>query len=170
MALRLEVHRFVGIEHKLAGGCSRGGGQALADDELRDFRIEHRMQQLIELGSIDAEHRLLLGDEPFPGHVNGDLERSPHAALAGAALQHPEPALLYRELDVLNVAEVCLEPGAGGFELGERLGHQGLERRAAVTSRFPRSLRQRLRRAQARDHVLALGVDQELAVELLCSG
>ena len=128
------------------------------------------MQELVDLGGIDPEHGLLLGDQPFARHVDRDLQGRLHAALARAALQHPQPAFLHRELDVLNVAEMRFELGASGLEIGEGFRHQRLERRTAVAGRFPRRLGQGLRRAQAGDHVLALGIHQELAVKLIFPG
>ena len=170
MALRLEMNGLVGVEHELARGGAGGGRQTLADDELRRLRIEHRMEKLIELGGIDAEHRLLLGHQTFRRHVDGDLQGCLHAPLAGAALQHPELAFLDRELDVLDVAEMRFELGAGGFQIGEYVWHQPLERGPLVAGCLPRSLGQGLRRTEPGDHVLALRIDQELAVELVGAG
>ncbi len=128
------------------------------------------MQELVELGGIDPEHGLLLGDQPFAYHVDRDLQGCLHAALTRAALQHPKPAFLHRELDVLDVAEMRFELGASRLQIGEGFRHQRLERRVAVAGRFTRRLGQGLRRAQACDHVLALGIDQELAVKRILSG
>src|SRR6478672_6768330 len=43
VALRLEMHRLVGIEHELAGGGTGGSWEALTDDELRRVRIKRRV-------------------------------------------------------------------------------------------------------------------------------
>ena len=73
--------------------------------------------------------------------------------LAGAGLEDVQRSLLDGELDVLHVAVVLLEPVQGRDELLER-------------ARQPlRHARDRLRRADPRDDVLALCVDEELAVE-----
>ncbi len=128
------------------------------------------MQDLVELGAVDAEHGLLAGDQAFFRHVDGDLQSRLHAALARAALQHPQPAVLDGELDVLDIPEMRLEPGASRLQLFEHLRHQRFERRAPVAGHGLCLLGQRLRRAQARHHVLALGVDQELAVKLPRTG
>ena len=74
-------------------------------------------------------------------------------ALAGARLQQVELPLLDRELDVLHVAVVRLEPVERRRQLGVRLGHLLLHRG------------DRLGRADPRDDVLALRVDEVLAVE-----
>ena len=70
-------------------------------------------------------------------------------------LEHVELLVLDRELHVLHVAVVLLERRADLLELLERLGHHLCH------------LRDRHRRAHARHHVLALGVHEELAHELL---
>ncbi len=76
-------------------------------------------------------------------------------ALAVARLQHVQLALLDRELDVLDVLEVPLEDRADLQELGVGLGHLVLQ------------LEDGLGGAHAGDDVLALRVDEELAVELV---
>ncbi len=128
------------------------------------------MQELVELGGVDAAHRLLAADQTLFRHVHGDLQSGLRRALAGAGLQQEELAFLHGELDVLDVAEMRFEPGAGCRKLGKHIGHQPFERRLARARHAPRRLGQRLRRAHARHHVLALGIDQELAVKLVSAG
>ena len=77
-------------------------------------------------------------------------------ALAVAGLEHEHLAVLDRELEVLHVLEVRLERLADVARVPCR-------RRASASS----SLRDGFGRAHAGDDVLALGVDEELAVELL---
>ena len=78
--------------------------------------------------------------------------------LAGARLQHVERALLDRELDVLHLAVVLLEPLDRRDELVVGLGQQLAH------------ARDRLGRADAGDDVLALRVLQELAVQHALAG
>ena len=111
------------------------------------------MQQLVELGRVDAHDGLVLGDEAFGDHVDGHLQRRGSGALAVAGLQHVELLVLDGELHVLHVAVVLLEGVADLVELLERLRHDGLE------------LGERPRHAHAGHHVFALGVHEELAVE-----
>ena len=111
------------------------------------------MEQLVELARIDPGHGLLAGDEPLARHLDRNPERRRRGALARAGLEQVQPALLDRELDVLHVAVVGLEAVEGRDQLRVRLGQQ------------PLHLRDRLRRAHARDDVLTLGVDEELAVQ-----
>ena len=63
-----------------------------------------------------------------------------------------------RELELLDVLVVTLEPTGDAPELRVGAGHHLLE------------LSNRLRRPDAGDNVLPLGVHQELAVKLLGSG
>ena len=82
-----------------------------------------------------------------------DAQRGGSGALRGARLEQIERSVLDRELDVLHVAVVLLEPVHRVEELVERLG-QALAH-----------LLDRLRRADACDDVLALRVHEVLAVQ-----
>ena len=154
----------VGVEHRLAAGGAGRGGQALGDDLAVGLGIERGMEQLVERGGIDPEHRLLLADQAFADHVDGDAQRRLGGALAGAGLQHPERAALDRELDVLHVAIVALEQVEDPGQLGEHVGHRLFHRRRLGAGALARSQRQILRGADAGDDVLALGVDQIFAI------
>ena len=78
--------------------------------------------------------------------------------LAGAGLEHVERAVLDRELDVLHLLVVRLELLADVEQLVVDLGHLLLE------------LADRLGGPDARDDVLALGVDQVVAEEVVLAG
>ena len=75
------------------------------------------MKELIERGRLDALDRLGALDQLLIGHIDCDLECRFGGALAGARLQHPELALLDRELEVLHVAVVTLEQPGNAQEL-----------------------------------------------------
>ena len=77
--------------------------------DLLGGRIEHRVQQLIELLRIDAQHGFLLVDQPFAHHLHGDADGRRTRALAVAGLQHVQLAVLDGELEVLDVAVVLLQ-------------------------------------------------------------
>ena len=115
-------------------------------------------------------HRLVAGDQAFIRHIDGDLECRLGGALAGARLQHPQPAVLDGEFEVLHVAIMSLERAKMRGQLGEGLGHQLLERRRLRACRDARRLGDVLRRADAGDDILALRIDQKLAIELLLAG
>ncbi len=128
------------------------------------------MQQLIERRGIDPHHRFVLGDQPLAHHFDGDFERGFRRALAAARLEHEEFPLLHRELDVLHVAVVSLEHARDALELGEGVGNRLFHGHALGARRLARALGDRLRGADAGDDVLALRIDQELAVKCALAG
>ena len=97
------------------------------------------------------DDRLLAGDQPLVDHVHRGLQRGGRGPLRRAGLEQVERPLLDRELHVLHVAVVLLEPLDRLDVLVERLRED---------VRHPR---ERLRRADPGDDILALRVDQELA-------
>ena len=90
---------------------------AAPGDALRPFvstsyvglRVELRVQQLVELRGLHAQHRFALVDEPLVLHLDGHAQRGRRGALADARLQDEQATLLDRELDVAHVAVVALE-------------------------------------------------------------
>ena len=103
-----------------------------------------------------------LGGDPQDGFFARDqalrasMSTAARSAAAAVRLSRPrlqdiEPLAIDRELDVLDVAIVAFERFQGAAELRVRLREHVLE------------LLERLRRPDARDDVLALGVDEELA-------
>jgi hypothetical protein len=158
------------IEHDLPRSRAGARRQALGQHVAHGVRVERRVEQLVERHRIDAQHRGLLVDQPFAGHVDGHLERRLGGALAAAGLQHPQLALLHRELDVLHVAVVPLEQLEHAGQLRVSLGHRLFHRRHPGPGLLARRARQVLRGADAGDDVLALGVDQPLAVIRLLAG
>jgi hypothetical protein len=141
----------VRVEDDLAAGRAGRGVQAGGDDLDLGARIDHRVQQLVELRRVDARDGLLTGDQVLTDHVHRSLERRGCRALGRPRLQQVEPVVLDGELEVLHVAVVLLEPPRCLQEL-------------VVCGRQPVvHPRQRLGRADARDDVLALRVEQELS-------
>ena len=92
-------------------------------------------------------------------HVDGHAQRGGAGALADAGLQHPELALLDRELGVAHVAVVRLEPGEDVEQLARACSGKWCAERVEV-----------LGVADAGDDVLALRVDEEVAVGLVLAG
>jgi hypothetical protein len=92
-------------------------------------------------------------------------------ALARTGLQHPQLAVLDGEFQVLHVAVMVFEPVEDGDQLGKGIRHQLFQRRpVGCRPRCGSFLGDRLRGADAGHHVLALRVDEKLAVEFLCAG
>ncbi len=149
----------VGTGDDDTAGQARRGTEPLGDrgDVLRRA-LPHgrRIHEMVgdALHGLGACERKVL----VAGHVDCDLERRLRRALAGAGLQHPELAPLDGELDVAHVPVVPLEPICVVAQLG------GDGRHAFVQSR------DRLRRGRARHHVLALGLEHDVAVEAFLTG
>ena len=83
--------------------------EPLRGDVDPGVRVDHRVQELVELPGIDARDRLLARDEALVDHLGRDSKRSRRRALPGTGLEEVERPLLHRELDVLQVAVVALE-------------------------------------------------------------
>ena len=128
------------------------------------------MQELIERRGIDPRHRLFLGDQFLLRELDGDAERGLRRALAASRLQHPQLALLDGEFEILHVAVMPLKLGVDALELGERVRQRRFHRRLVGAGFLARGLGDLLRRANAGDHVFALGVDQILSIELFLAG
>ena len=126
--------------------------------------------KLVQRRGIDAADRGILVDQLFAHHVDGGLERGFRRALAGPGLEHEELAFLHREFHVLHVAVMLFQPLADGLQFGKGLGHRLFHRGFAAALALAHDFGDGLRRADARHHVLALGVDEEFAVEQLLAG
>ena len=150
-------HGVGGGEHGLADGSARGGVQTAGEHIVLGVLIELRVQQLVELLGLDAHDGLLLGDEALLLHLDGDVQRGGGGALADTGLQHVQLALLDGELDVAHIAEVVLEDDEDLLEL-----LAGLFKALDVLQ-----LGDGAGVADTGHDVLALGVDQVVAVELL---
>ena len=123
-------------EHDLARRRAGRGRQAGGDDLALGLRIDRRMQELVERRRIDAVRPPPSSrDQPLAREVDRDAQRRLAGALAVAGLQHPELALLDRELHVLHVAVVLLEDAVDAHELGIGLGHRAFHRAACSISR-----------------------------------
>ena len=168
----------LGEEHHGTRGGSRRCGQALGDDlRIGDgLLVEDGVEQFVELRRLAAQYGGLFVDQTLAQHVHGDLDHRRARALAVAALEHPEFAVLNREFDVLHVLEVLLQVALNFVQLLVNRRHDLFERRVFraalllgdVLGHGP-ALRafdgDLLRGADAGHDVLALRVDQVLAVE-----
>src|ERR1017187_8751021 len=124
----------------------------------RVWRSEAGAEELLDLQRIDALDRLVPGDELLLHHVPGHLHRGACGPFRRARLEHEELAALDRELEVLRVAIVLLEPLCDLLKLRVRLRD------------VPLQLVDLRGRSDAGHHVLALRVHEVLTVELLLAG
>ena len=147
----------IGGEYRLAHGSAGGCVQTAGQNVIGSILVELGMEQLVELFGADALDGFLLGDQALFDHLDGDADGSGCGALAHAGLQHVQLALLDGEFDVAHVAEVVFQKGEDAFQLLAGFFQAGVLlqfcNRAGV--------------ADTCDDVLALGVDQVVAVEFL---
>ena len=158
LALSAALGRFVGVEYDFTDGRARRGGKSLDEDVALGFRVKLRMEQLLDLLGGDARNGGLGVDEALVEHIHGDSDGSGGSALSVSRLEYVELALLYRELDVLSVAVVVLKELRYIAELLVDFRH-GLAERGDGH-----------RRADTRDDVFALRVDEVFAEELVFAG
>ena len=160
LATLVSIHCVVGREVHLA---HRGAGRrSQTRGEYFGGAGELRVQDLIEVIGRDAHDRLVLGDRPLRRrlalrrcHIDGHLQRGCTGALADTRLQHPQLALLDRELGVAHVLVVALETSKDRQQLAVNLREVQLH------------VIERLGVANAGDDVFALRVDQKVAVGLI---
>ncbi len=109
-------------------------------------------------------------DQTFLDHIDGDLHGSARRALAATGLKHPKLPALDGELHILHVAVMGFQLLADREEFLKCLRHQLFHRRlvgaGCKTCRFSDGLG----RADTGDDILALRVDEELAVKLFFTG
>ena len=145
--------REVGVEHDRARGGTRRGVEARRDDLDLGRRVDHRVEELVELRRVDPRHSLLPRDELLGIHLDGDPQGCLRGALAGARLEEEERPVLDGELDVLHLPVVLLEPLEGLDELVERRGEQLAHAREWLGGADPGH------------DVFSLGVDEKLPEE-----
>ncbi len=139
------------------GGAGAGGQPDRQHDGL-GVGVDGRVEQPVERRGVHAADGRGRVDHALGHHVDRDADGGGAGALGGPRLEQPQRALLDGELHVLHVAVVRLQPVGEGAELGVGLrqvvGHRGDGRGGAG----------------ARHHVLALRVQQVLAVEAGLAG
>ena len=146
-------------EHDLAHGGTRAGVKAAGQGLVLLGGVELRVQELVELRGIDAAHSLLAGDQALLDHFDSNAQGGSGGALAHAGLEHPELALLDGELDIAHITVMILERQEHALELLAC----GLEARGGL------EVGDGLGVSDAGDDVLALGIHQKVAIELLGS-
>ena len=144
-------------EHDLAHGGTGAGVQTTGQRLVLLGGVELRVQELVKLCGVDAAHGLLAGDQALLDHLDGDTQGGGGGTLAHAGLEHPELALLDGELDIAHVAVMILERQEHALELLAC----GLEARGGL------EVGDGLGVSDAGDDVLALGIHQKVAIELL---
>ena len=72
----------VGVEHDRAGGRARRRIQPARRDLDVRLRVDHRVQELVELARVDARDGLLARDETLVDHLRRDAQRRGRRPLA----------------------------------------------------------------------------------------
>ncbi|HRD86244.1 MAG TPA: hypothetical protein PLF63_13855, partial [Rubrivivax sp.] len=150
----------VGVEGQHAAGRARRDVQPAGDGVTPRLGggaaggVELRVKEVVDMLGPDPLHRFLAADQLLSRQLDRDAHRGHGAALGVSRLQHPQLAALDGELDVLGLAVVLLQLLADLFELLVQLGHR-------VAHGHDRQ-----RDARAGDHVLTLGIDQEVTFHL----
>ena len=148
----------VGVEHDLAGGGAGRSRQALRQRLAAEIRRQLRHQQLLQHGRFDAQQGALLGDQPFLGTSPPNCAPCRAVHLAVARLQAIERAFFDGEFEILDFVVMRLQPVVQLHQLAVDFRH------------FLFHLGDRLGRADARHHVLALRIDQVFAVDHVLAG
>ena len=122
--------------------------------------IELRVEQLLHIFGGYATHGFFFGNQSLVHHIHGHLHLGLWRGLARPSLEHPHLPPLDGELDVLHGTEVALQTFGHVLELSVCFGH------------LLGQLGHRGGGPHTGHHVLALGVHQVFAPELLftCAG
>ena len=145
------AHRLRSAQHDRAFGGARRRRHARRQYLEVVSGIEDRMKQGLERLGIDRQQCLLAGQQALLHGVDGEADGGLGRALGRAGLEQEDATLLDRELDVLHVLVVGLEPREVAQELCMGLGEVFGQRREVF------------RVAGAGDDVLTLGVGQKVA-------
>ena len=122
------------------------------------------MEQLIECRRINPRYRLVARDQPFIRHIDRDFERSLCGSLARTRLEHPQRAAFNSKFNILHVAVMRFEDRENRCQLRVDLGHRFFHAQRLGVRTFPCRAREILRRADPRDDIFTLRVDQKFAV------
>ena len=162
-------HGSLGGKDDGADGSTRGSGQTLGQDRgfLLGGRVEDRVQDFIQLGRGDPHYGGLLVDHTLFYHIGRHLQGGQAGALANTALQHPQVTFLDGEFDILHILEVILQFQADIVQLLIYIRHSFFKRYQGFVLLALGCLVQRVRGPDTGHHILALGVDQPFAIELV---
>ena len=150
------LHRILRGESDLAHRATRRRRQPFRQHVLKFhiFFVQSRNHKVNKLVGFRPENRFFFCDQALFHHLDGDSHCRQASAFAIARLQHVEFAVLNRELKILHVFVMVFQPSGDFAELFEDIGHDLFK------------LTDFNRRTHARDHVLALRVQQKFSVEL----
>src|SRR5260370_20470111 len=148
----------VRVENYLAHGRSGHSIDACREHSrlarfLVQLRIDDRVEEPLDILGLDSLDRLFFRDELFVCHVHGDSKGRGRGTLARSSLQQIQLAVLDGELHVLHVTIVFFKYYSSFLKLRVDLGHHLCH------------FAEMHRRANAGNHIFALCVHQEVAIE-----
>src|SRR5680860_412002 len=114
-------------------------------------RIDHRVEELVQVLRVHAFDRIVLRDQPLCDHIHRSPNRRIRGSLCSARLKHVELTALDSELEVLYITIMGLEPLLSRLEDLEWL--REVSRHLGDGQGVP----------DARHHVFTLSVHQKLA-------
>ncbi len=159
---------FVGSEDDLTAGCAGRSRQPPRDNILFRLGIQGWMKQLVKLVGTDPQYGFLLADQPFPDHLHGDTDSGMGSTFTGTGLQHVEFSLLDGKLNILHILVMLLEQITNFYQLLITSRHHIFHRRQIALLVFCPI--KRLWGTYAGNHILTLGIDQVLPVEIIFPG
>ena len=157
-AFRSSGNGVLVIENNLANGSARRSSHSLRQQGLLSLRVELREHQLGKLLTRHASKSLIHIDQALVNQLGGDTERGGSRTLTNTRLQHPQLAVLNRELNIAQILVVLLELIHDCNQLVVGL----------LVMRC--KLNQRLRITNTRHNVFTLGVHQNIAVHARVAG
>ncbi len=128
-------------------------------------RIDDRMQEFIKLFRRDTADRRRFIDKFLFHHVGRDLHGCRTISFSDTALQHEQSAFFNGELDILHVMVMFFEPFLDIKKFFVNLGHLALQGLQVFIVLALGILVDGRRGTDACDDILALGIDQILAVK-----
>ena len=128
------------------------------------------MQHLVELRRINAPYRFPRVDDALAHKIASDFQSGLGRAFAVSGLQDPEPVLLNRELHILHVAIMGFKRITDRDKFLEDFRLRFFHGGKVAAAFLALGDGQRLRCSNTGDHILALGIYQELAIETVGAG
>ena len=169
---------IVSGEYHLTGSCTGRCGKTFGNNfgSLECGLVEYRVEKLVEFLRFHTEKCSLLVDFTGTKEIHGNLHHSGTCTFTVTSLEHPELAVLNRELHILHIFVIVFETVCNCYELGSTVGHRLFEGRIFGTALlFGNTLKgspsagtfdsDLLRSTDAGNDVFTLSVDKVFTVE-----
>ena len=163
---------FLARESYAAVRTTRTCGQTLGDDGvlLLVGGVEDGVQKLIQLSGRHTHNHLFLVDQTLFHHVGSHSQSSNAGTFSDAALKHIQLAVLDGELYIQHIVEAVFQSLTDVAEFLISFGHKLLHRVHVLVLLVLGVVVQRVGGTDTGHHILALGVDEPLAIEEVFAG